>query len=107
MVKMYRFPLRTIRVNHLWDFFEILAQKILLKRETARATRDILLKESDPLKDKFCHASDLSDACDDTKIPELILKFLYILLNDHKHFFVGKTDKESIRPRRIFLVSTE
>ena len=42
-------------------------------RDKARAIRDILLKESDPLKDKFCDANDLSDACDDTKIP--ILEF--------------------------------
>ena len=65
-------------------------------RESARAIRDILLKESDPLKDKLCDASDLSDAWDDTKIPEPILEFLCILLNaDHKHFFEDKTDKES------------
>ena len=65
-------------------------------RESARAIRDILLKESDPLKDKFCDASDLSDAWDDTKISEPILEFLCILLNaDHKHFFEDKTDKES------------
>ena len=65
-------------------------------RESARAIRDILLKESDPLKNKFCDASDLSDAWDDTKISEPILEFLRILLNaDHKHFFEDKTDKES------------
>ena len=65
-------------------------------RESARAIRDILLKESDPLKDKFCDASDISDAWDDTKIPEPILEFLCILLNaDPKHFFEDKADKES------------
>ena len=32
-------------------------------KETALKMREILLKENDPLEDKFCDANDLSDAC--------------------------------------------
>ena len=57
-------------------------------KETALKMREILLKENDPLEDKFCDANDLSDAWYNIKIPEVILEFLCVLLNvDHKGFY--------------------
>ena len=57
-------------------------------KETALKTREILLKENDPLEDEFCDANDLSDAWYNMKILEVILEFLCVLLNvDHKGFY--------------------
>ena len=74
--------------------------------ESAEIIRNILLEQADPLKDKFCDASDLADAWDNMKIPEPILEFLCVLFNaDQKHFYSkvecnATESKFSIRKRR-------
>ena len=60
--------------------------------------REILLKETDPLEDKCCDANDLSDAWYNTKIPEVILEFLCVLLNvDHKGFYNRKIPEVTLQ----------
>ena len=66
-------------------------------KETALMMRQILLKESDPLEDKFCDANDLSDAWCDMVIPKPILEFLCTLLNvDFKCFYKDNENNPKI-----------